>query len=304
MSETGETNVLTEWKCKRCTHTASSKSNLLKHLRRKTPCTTTTRDTISIVDYIAELLKKEYNDKTYDCPYCNAKFNAYQNRHRHVKSCKDAKPDDKNTIINLLEEQNALLRQQLQQQQQNTQQVVNITNNTNNTINIQVNNFGNEDTSHLTHDLLSHCLMNPTKGLSKLIDNIHYNPLVPSNHNIRYKSTKQNSFEKYVDEHWMECDASNTLDELIRKGYRVLNAHYTEHYLTNPEFMENEIQQRALERFRFLSDKTCNEYHSVKRDLRLLVKDRTMYVVGLPLDNVSDVGVEGETSQSLDDINA
>lgn len=87
MSETHANQ--SEWKCKRCTHTSSSKSNLLKHLRNKTPCTVT-KENIHVDDYIAELLKKEYNDKTYDCPNCNAKFNAYQNRHRHLKTCKKA----------------------------------------------------------------------------------------------------------------------------------------------------------------------------------------------------------------------
>lgn len=270
-----------ETTCRRCGHDSTSKCNLLKHLRRKTPCPPIVQD-IDNEEYIKELLRKEYNDKTYDCPHCSAKFNAYQNRHRHMKTCKEAEKHNKDNIIKLLKEQNALLREQLQVQLTPSSQ--NIVNNitTNNTINIMLHNFGNEDTTHLSHELLSHCLLNPTKGLPKLIDNIHYNPNIPSNHNLRYRSTKNNSLEKFVDEHWIECDTSNTLDELIRKGYRILNTHYTEHFMSNPEFTDNELGQRALERFRFLSDKTCNEYHSVKRDLRLLIKDRTMYIVGLP----------------------
>lgn len=276
-----------DWICKRCGHTSTAKCNLLKHLRRKTPCQPKIENT-SVEDCINELVRKEYNNKTYDCPYCSTKFNAYQNRHRHMKTCKEADKIQKESIIKLLEEQNALLREQLDIQKNavtsiNTPHIVNnITHN--NTINITLNSFGHEDTSHLTHELLSHCLLNPTKGLPKLIDNIHYNPNIPSNHNLRYKSTKNSSLEKYEDEHWIECDTSNTLDELIRKGYRILNTHYTEHFMTNPEYTDNEVEQRALERFRFLSDKTCNEYHSVKRDLRLLIKDRTMYVVELPYD--------------------
>lgn len=269
------------WICKRCKHESSSKCNLLKHLRRKSPCIDS-KNVISIDAYIEELLKKEYNDKTYDCQFCAKKFNAYQNRHRHYKTCKEAKKQNKDNIIKELQEENNRLKEQLNKNSLPQSIVNNIINN--NTINISINNFGNEDTSHLTHDLLSHCLFNPSKGLPKLIDNIHYNPNVPSNFNLRHKSTKNNLFEKYENEHWMECDTSNTLDELIRKGYRILNTHYTEHYMNDPEIYENEIKQRALERFRFLSDKTCNEYHSVKRDLRLLIKDRTMYLVESPED--------------------
>lgn len=83
-------NAGQNWTCKRCQHLSSSKCNLLKHLRRQTPCHDV-ENIISIDDYIAELLRKEYNDKTYDCNFCGTKFNKYQNRHRHLKTCKEAK---------------------------------------------------------------------------------------------------------------------------------------------------------------------------------------------------------------------
>jgi hypothetical protein len=93
MDETTEIHNDAEWRCKRCNHMSSSKCNLLKHLRRKAPCNTT-HDSISIIEYINDLIKKEYNEKTYDCNFCGAKFNAYQNRHRHYKTCKKAKKQD------------------------------------------------------------------------------------------------------------------------------------------------------------------------------------------------------------------
>ncbi len=170
-----------------------------------------------------------------------------------------------------------------------------------NNIQVNLNNFGQENISHLTHDFLSHCLMNPSKGFPSLIENIHYHKDVPENRNIRCKSLKQNIFEKYIDSEWRSCDASNTLDELIRKGYRILNTHYTQHFMNDPEFMDNEMKQRAMERFRFLSDKTCNDYFSVKRELRLLIKDKTMYLIASP--DGDNVDIEGnvenpETSDS------
>jgi hypothetical protein len=82
-------NNAMDWVCKRCQHLSTSKCNLIKHLRRKTPCQDV-NNVISIEAYITELTKKEYNDKTYDCRFCGTKFNNYQNRHRHYKSCKKA----------------------------------------------------------------------------------------------------------------------------------------------------------------------------------------------------------------------
>lgn len=168
------------------------------------------------------------------------------------------------------------------QKLQNKPSTTNNTIITNNSINISLNNFGQESVSHLTHDFLSHCLLNPSKGFTSLIENIHYNNDVPENRNIRCKSLKRNVFEKYIDSEWRSCDASNTLDELIRKGYRILNTHYTQHFMNDPDLMEDELKQRAYERFRFLCDKTCNDYFSVKRDIRLLIKDKTMYLIAPP----------------------
>jgi hypothetical protein len=153
---------------------------------------------------------------------------------------------------------------------------------TNNTVNINLNNFGSEDVSYLTNEFLAYCIMNPKKGMTSLIENIHYNKDYPANHNIRCKSLKQNVFEKYVDSQWRACDASNTLDELIRRGYRILNTYYVEHVMNDPSICDDEMKQRAFERFRFLGDTSCNDYYAVKRELRILVKDRTMYVLQSP----------------------
>jgi hypothetical protein len=183
-----------------------------------------------------------------------------------------------------------MLRQEIDdlKRQQQTGNVTNnnIINNNNNTINnslqVVVNNFGQEDMSYLTHDFLSYCLLNPKKGLTSLIENIHYNKEYPNNQNLRCKSLKQNIFEKYVDAEWRACDASNTLDELIKKGYKILNAHYTEHFMNDPTILDNETTQRIYERFRFLGDTSCIDYFAVKRELRVLVKDRTMYLIAPP----------------------
>jgi hypothetical protein len=81
--------------------------------------------------------------------------------------------------------------------------------------------------------------------------------------------------EKYANRQWQECDASNTLDELIRKGWRILSQHYSD-MVSNPEWNGDD---KMYERFMFLGDKKSLEYNAVKRDLRVLVKDRTLYLL-------------------------
>lgn len=288
-----------DWTCRRCHHPSSTKGNLLKHLGRKQPCTATFEQ-ITIEAYIAELTEKPHREKMYLCPNCDKQYTTRQARHKHKQTCKGTPQNEDSgehqIVIKVDDYQKLLSRIEVLEKQNNIHNVQNtIITNTGNQYNIQnqtqyqinINNFGSENTSYLTSEFLSYCLINPRKGMTELIDKIHYNKEYPENQNIRCKSLKQNVFEKYIDSEWRACDASNTLDELIRKGYKILNTHYTDNFMNDPEVIEDEIKQRAYERFRYLSDTTCNDYFAVKREVRLLVKDRTMYLIASPEQTMS-----------------
>lgn len=292
-----ETNIIEKkWSCDRCGHKISSKQNLVAHLSAKSACSTLF-SSIGRDEYIKQLTHKPLTDKSKVCDKCN-KVISKSGMARHRKSCKGIN-DDMSVIKNELEDlrtqvltiQTAHQRSLEELDTLKKQLTYNTTNIQNNNINqnitININTFGNENTSYLTPEFLSYCLLNPRKGMTSLIENIHYNKDYPENQNLRCKSLKQNVFEKYVDSKWRACDASNTLDELIRKGYRILNAHYTDNFLNDPEIFEDEIKQQAYERFRFLTDTNCNDYFAVKREVRLLVKDRTMYLIASPEDTES-----------------
>jgi hypothetical protein len=321
-----------QYKCARCGVEFRRKDALINHLKRKTECiphiSNTSRESI-----VNDITTRKMNEKTFDCDYCKKQFNQASCKSRHKKTCKQ-NPSNINTnnIINTenvdvastsatyvvieKEQLNYMLKKIEDFDKQlsilDVQPVINSTcninnvTNTNNHININLNNFGQETTSHLSSDFLSHCILNPSKGFPSLIQNIHYNNEVPENHNIRCRSLKRNIFETYVDSEWKPCDASNTLDELIKKGYRILNAHYTVHFMNDPDIFEDVNKQRAYERFRFLSDRKCSDYFAVKRELRLLVKDRTTYLLASPesdsIENIDSNNVV-DTTSPLDDAN-
>ena len=303
-----------EFACERCGYKSSMKGHLKRHLTSKTSCLPSLANVDR--DVLLQQLERPRTGASTKCEWCEKNISkANYARHRTVCTLR---PKEESSITtetsnvnielhsSIVKEANSstnidydklrfTVQEILQDLLKNNHgtinnTVINITNNSNTTTNnvnntvnnVTLNNFGNENVSYLTHEFLSYCLMNPKKGMATLIENIHYHKDYPENHNVRCKSLKQNVFERYIDSEWRVCDASNTLDELIRKGYRILNAHYTEHFLTDPEFFDNEMRQRALEKFRFLGDTTCIEYFAVKRDLRLLVKDRTVYLLESP----------------------
>jgi hypothetical protein len=284
------TDTKKKFVCPRCGVECSLKANLTSHLNNKTLCEGKVSN-ISREDAL-KLFQKERKLPSVTCEYCN-KTVSNKSLKRHLTICNKKPVDITNIQIDNDVETRIVNRvlEEIKERfngviQNNTYQTIN---NNNTTVFVNLNTFGNEDMTHLTNDFLSHCLMNPTKGITQLIENIHYNKDVPENNNIRFKSNKNNTFEKYYECTWIECDASNTLDELIRKGYRVLSKHYADYYIENPEYYEDDIKRLAIERFRFLADTACQQYCSVKRDIRLLIKNKTAYVVASPdnlLDNV------------------
>jgi hypothetical protein len=288
--------------CKRCLHTTTTKSNLLSHLRNKKTCSVDFDEggvEISIKSYIDELLAPQ-QPKKYSCSHCGSLFAYNQSMNKHIKTCKknpinntnQNAEDDKDNLIKELQAQIEHYKQQLQGQPPTT--TYNQTNNNatiiNNTYNITItrNDFGSEDTSYITDDFIKYCIENPSRGIAELIENIHYNPEHPENHNIRCKSLKKNVFEKCVDSEWTLCDASNTLDELIKIGYRVMNTYFMDNINNDSTIQDDEVQQTRYQIFRFLSDKSSNQYFSVKRDLRLLVKTKTdtLYVLAMPIEQL------------------
>lgn len=277
-----------QFTCERCGDNFKCKRNLIGHLSRQKDCIPINENVLTRTELLVKVTTKQLNDVNYPCKYCNERFNTKSAMYKHAQKCKTKVPQSKTNSLSqkellILKEQ--LKKEILNELQQQSQTIINnTTNNTTNNITIQttINNFGQETTQHLTEDFLSYCILNPRKGMSKLIENIHYNPDIPENHNIRCKSLKQNTFEKYIDSEWRICDATNTLDELIRKGYRILNTHYTDNILNDPSIYEDEHKMLVYEKFRFLSDTSSIDYYAVRRELRLLVKDRTMYLLASP----------------------
>lgn len=211
--------------CERCGYKTEYKHSLQLHLKRKNTCQPSISD-IDVNELLDKLLHKEYNEVTYDCEFCDKRFNNMSSRSRHYKCCKKRNElGELKNMINDLTESNKKLHEELVKIKD---QPVNITNN--NTMNIQQNNltinmrsFGFENIAHLekNKDFMTQCLIN--KDVMGLIENIHCDSDHPENQNVRIKSQKKELMETYVDGRWIVSDQEETLDELLNKGYRILN---------------------------------------------------------------------------------
>jgi len=272
---TQETETI-KFLCERCHHESTTKGNLMQHLQKKKACPTTysssTRE-----DIIKKMKRVSEKEKTFECDYCEQKFSTAPGKCKHKKIC-TKRPNNEANLMALQQRVDQLEQELSRQRNQNNGGIVNNTNNIQNQQIINntyvINSFGNEIIPQFSPEFLTNCLLNPSKGLTNLIEQIHYNEAIPENHNLRYKSTKNKTLEKLVDHTWHECDASNTLDELIKKGYKILT-----HFCTQNagNWYDDEAKVSMYEKFMFLGDKKSKDYSAVKRDLLLLVKDKTLY---------------------------
>jgi hypothetical protein len=217
--------------CKRCGHESSTKSNLLQHLGRKKQCPTIYND-ISILDYINEIKYREYNEKTYDCVYCQKKFNTWQSKSRHTKTCPKKVAENTVSIDQFIKMKNEIdhLKQKLEDinlpcpllSTTNNQSIISNANNTTN--NIHINSFGRETFDHLPLDFLNSCFM--MKNMESLVENIYFDKDCPENHNVKLKSSKQKTVEVFDDGLWRVKHSDDIADDMINKGHNLLYSHY------------------------------------------------------------------------------
>lgn len=271
--------------CKRCGHQSTTKSNLLQHLRRKVPCPPT-MENISVDNYIKELLHREYNDKTYDCQWCQKCFNTWQSKSRHLKTCKKRQESSvsNNTQVcsrdelEMLKKQNKLLMQQvacLQQTVNGTTSITNITNNVTNNqvVNININNireFDCENMDAVPPDLIQNCFR--TIAICDLIENLHCDPDYPENHNFRIVSFKKQLVEYFKNNQWRTITMPHGLNMMIEQACRIFKKF---HRNNRDSILEDvggeEEEQRLLDRLNILERLEEKEVKPIRKDLVALL---------------------------------
>lgn len=159
------------------------------------------------------------------CQYCNNTFKTKQNKQKHEVRC----PENKKVV---LDEKIRIVTETLEEIKKITGRDVdiglicpgstfgNLINNgtinnvVNNTQNIIINNFGDEDTSHITKKQLIKAFKMCKEFPLEMIKFTHFNKDKPENHNI-YKPNFKDKYVKYFnDSVWKMGDANKIITEL------------------------------------------------------------------------------------------
>ena len=186
------------------------------------------------------------------CQYCYKTFTRNYNKNLHETSCsknpnskiiKQCK--EKDNKIQILEEEIQKLK--LAATTNNNCNVTNINGNiNNNTQNIIINNFGNEDISHVTKKQILRALRMNKECPVELVKLIHFNNDKPENHNI-YKPNFKDKYVKYYENNiWKIGDLMKVVTELYLSKMDIAEEKFEE--------LKQFLEETKKDRFQYFLD--------------------------------------------------
>jgi hypothetical protein len=142
----------------------------------------------------------------------------------------------------------------------------NMTNSHNTQINI--NNFGKEDTSHITPKYLTNLLKFSANGaIPQLAKEIHFNDKYPENRNIKITNKKFPYVSVYEDNRWMYKKKDEVLEDIVETNFEILDEHFE-------DFGYDDLNKRQQDRYKDFKNKMEGEgtiKKKQKEDIELLI---------------------------------
>ena len=193
--------------------------------------------------------KDQQKSEKYNCDYCSYNFSSYAHKRRHeLHRCKE-NTNVSNSIITKQEnkikklekeKENQIKKLEKAMEKQRKEMAKHIellltkvgnnytTINNTNTNNIQLNNYGSEDLSHITDALKTYLIKHPFGAIQQLIEKIHFNRDKPENINLMITNKRDNKISVYEDGKWVYRNKKKTIKRLIDNKYYILDDHYND----------------------------------------------------------------------------
>ena len=182
------------------------------------------------------------NDDKYYCEFCFELFNTKPSKRRHeLHYCKENQ-----NINKLMNEKN----KQIKKLEKTVDKLIDkagnttINHNIQNQQNIKLNNYGDEDLSHITDCFKTHLIKGPYGAIPKMIEAIHFNNDKPENKNIVYPNTNKNFIKIRQNNEWVIKNKQDILRDMIDSKYLILDDHYN--LILNGENISNNIKKNYI----------------------------------------------------------
>ena len=284
------------YNCEVCDYHTNLKTNLTRHLSSK-------KHEKNMKKHITSTPLDEENEQNehkmstnehkmstnehsfFECEYCDKKFATKANKRRHeLHYC--VKANEKELVKQFKHEKKLLEKKHEKEKKKMYKQIETllekvgdtITNNTtnnnntyNNQTNIILNNYGNEDLSHITNEMLNNLIKGPCEMINNLTKLIHFNDQKPENMNIYIPNKKQKYIKVYKNNKWLLEEKKDTIPDIVDKNYNILDSHYD-----NIEETNNVLNKKEKHNFRKYQEKIDSkeaktlEYELNKCELEIL----------------------------------
>ena len=215
--------------------------------------------------------KKNENEKKFSCSFCDDKFKTQANKRRHeLHYCKQnnaviyQQSINKDKIITQLKNEKTELYKKMDTLLQKVGDTT-----IHNTQNIQLNNYGNEDLTHITEGLKTELLSVPYGMIPKMIEAVHFSDEKPENKNIIIPNKNQNFIKIYKDNKWIYKDKDETLTDLVDSKYMIMDEHYE--VLEEGECVSNNIKSRFIKFKKYYDEGDKEMVEALKKECELVL---------------------------------
>ena len=215
-------------------------------------------------DKKAEIQKFIEEENKFVCDTCFQSFKTHPSMRRHILHyCgeRSDKEDMAREIRKLNKEKNKLYKQI----DELIQKVGDTTNNIQN--NIILNNYGEENISHITDKIKDTLLKIPYGAIPKMIKSIHFNDKIPENKNIKLPNKNDSLVKVYKNNKWIYKDKNETILDLMNNNYFIIDTHY-DNVVNN---LSNIIKSRYSSFKEYYDEEDTNVMKSLKKDCFLVL---------------------------------
>ena len=135
------------------------------------------------------------------------------------------------------------------------------------TNNIQLNNYGKENLSHITDKIKTKLISQPYGAIPKLIEMTHFNEEIPENQNILVHNIRDNKVRVFLNGTWKLQDKKQTITDLIDSKYSILD----EHYETINDTLGNTLRNNFLKFKTFMDTEDKDLYEQMRKECNLIL---------------------------------
>ena len=210
--------------CNCCNFVSKIKTHYNRHLKtEKHKRKSNNIDHINLKTQKDPIQTKKQSQSKFICIFCGDFFSTHAHKRRHeIHRCK------KNEELNYkkLYKQSEKEKKELYKKMDHLIEKVGNTTNIHNTQNVQLNNYGNEDLSHITDSLKDAFIKIPYGMIPKMIEAVHFNDNKPENKNIILPNKNEKKIKIFRGDKWIYKNKEDVVTDLIDGKYFIMDTHY------------------------------------------------------------------------------